>query len=86
MKSLRDTIVARFGLTYEDREDMMRDLDKGNLKKLTAAIMMLRNSSERRQEELRAANDAAHIMLVQKKRAAEEKGRHQPPMAIGLGG
>jgi hypothetical protein len=73
MRSLRDTLIARYGVVYETREDMMREIDQEDLKKLTEAIKKLRKDSKRRHEDIRAANDAAHILLVQRKRKAEEK-------------
>lgn len=73
MRSLRDTLTARYGLTFKAREDMMREIDQEDLKKLTEAIKNLRKESHRRNEDIRAANDAAHILLVQRKRKAEEK-------------
>jgi hypothetical protein len=78
MRSLRDTLVVRFGLTYVDREDMMRDIDQDDLRKLTEAIKKLRKDSHRRHEEVRAANDAAHILFVQRTRKAEEKEVSNP--------
>ncbi|WP_222311472.1 hypothetical protein [Rhizobium leguminosarum] len=73
MRSLRDTLIARYGVVYEAREDMMREIDQDDLKKLTEAIKKLRKDSKRRHEDIRAANDAVHILLVQRKRKAEEK-------------
>lgn len=78
MKSLRDTMVGRYGLTFEDREGMMRELDKDELDKLTEAIKKLRKDAHRRHEDVRAANDAAHILLVLKKRRNEEKEVSSP--------
>jgi hypothetical protein len=73
MRSLRDTLTARYGVVYEAREDMMREIDQEELKKLTEAIKQLRHDNKRRHEDIRATNDAAHILLVQSKRRAEEK-------------
>jgi hypothetical protein len=78
MKSLRDTLTGRYGLIFEDREDMMREIDQDELKKLTEAIKKLRKDSNRRHEDIRAANDAAHILLVQKRRRSEEKDVSSP--------
>lgn len=78
MTSLRDTLVARFGLVYEAREDIMRDIDQDDLKKLTEAIKQLRKNTNRRHEDIRAANDAAHILFVYRKRKVEEKGVTSP--------
>ncbi|MER9657636.1 hypothetical protein NKJ26_30000 [Mesorhizobium sp. M0152] len=71
-------MTVRYGLTFEDREDMMREIDQDELKKLTEAIKKLRKDSNRRHEDIRAANDAAHILVVQKRRRAEEKEVSSP--------
>jgi hypothetical protein len=46
MRSLRDTLVARYGVVYEAREDMMREIDQEDLKKLTEAIKELRKRQQ----------------------------------------
>ena len=78
MRSLRDTLTIRYGLSFEDREDLMREIDKDDLKKLTDAIKKLRKDGGRRHEEIRASNDAAHILLVQHRRKAEEREVSSP--------
>lgn len=78
MKSLRDTLVARFGLEFEDRESMESGVDQTDLQKLTDTILHLRRDQRRAQEELRARNDALHILHVLRRRKTDEKGTSSP--------
>jgi hypothetical protein len=78
MKSLKDTLVSRFGFEFEDREDMIRNIDSDELKQLTKKIQELRKDQGRRHEEIRAENDALHILRVLERRRQEEKAPSNP--------
>lgn len=78
MKSLKDTLIGRFGFDFEDKEDMLVGVNREDLKKLAKKIRELRNNQQRGHDEVRAGNDALHILRVLERRRQEEKSVTNP--------
>ncbi|MGN6145583.1 MAG: hypothetical protein ACTHOP_18575, partial [Mesorhizobium sp.] len=78
MKSLKDTLIGRFGFDFEDKEDMVAGVNREDLKKLSKKIRELRNDQQRGHDDVRAGNDALHILRVLERRRQEEKSVTNP--------
>lgn len=75
MKELRDTLVNRFGLVYEPRDQKDSLVDKDEMTKLAAKIRSMRSPSKR---EILSENDAYMILRVDAIRRDKESTSGNP--------
>lgn len=75
MKELRDTLINRFGLVYEPRDQKDSSIDKEEMAKLAAKIRDMRSPSKR---EILSENDAYMILRVDAIRRDKESTSGNP--------